>query len=234
MDNRLSDFERKELKRLSEQTHFLLENLVDCYLISRPDNNLWSEEKGISEFIKWCSYAVIWGYKNMPTSGEDRLRLIKAVQEADKNNFTRRTQDELYELTARHQQKLELIKGVLEYSYMSIKSLILINGGAIIAILTLIQTIWKDDKNLTSLMMSNLSYFVYGIIVAVIVSFLSYLTQAIIVEVCKDNKWFEFAKKLRMAAVLCAVFSLGFFSCGAFSTIYAVANHTPIQTIKPL
>lgn len=137
------------------------------------------------------------------------------------------------------QELLDLKKGVLEFSYISIKSLILINGGAIVALLTLMGTIWKDgtEKKLVECVLPNLMYFNVGIILAVLSCLLAYIFQVLVTETFIEE--YSILKKgLRGVAVIGVFVSLGCFAIGSYRTLSAISSHlnNPVPTsasVKP-
>lgn len=211
----LSDAEIRVLKELSEKTRFIFENLVESYLAMSKPHVDWTEEIKIAHFIKWCQCAGDWGMRLLPSQPQEIATFLQNVQNLEKEQFL--TQRELYfrNIDAHNQSRIEVLKAVFEFANITIKSLILANGGSIVALLTLMGTIWKDEREMViANMLPSLWWFCIGLICAVFVSLFAYLTQY-----CYCYEKEKIGKFFHIFAVASAFFSVGFFIAGTVSTL---------------
>ena len=74
---------------------------------------------------------------------------------------------------------LEMLRATLATSQSALKSALLINGGAAVALLAFVGSIWNSaNKAALPLVADALLYFVYGVLSAAIASGAAYLAQA--------------------------------------------------------
>ncbi len=113
----------------------------------------------------------------------------------------------------------ERLRSTVELAQLTLKSSILINGGAAIATLALLGQIWSpyQPENLLLQLASGTKYFAYGVLLAAISIPFAYLCEgAGISETKKGNNWSLF---FWIIAVLLIVFSYINFGCG-INSIY--------------
>jgi hypothetical protein len=79
-----------------------------------------------------------------------------------------------------HETDLEMLRSVIATGQSALKSSLLINGGASVAILGFIGSVWSDQK--TTVMLPSLSisllFFVWGVLLAAVAAGATYVTQA--------------------------------------------------------
>jgi hypothetical protein len=107
--------------------------------------------------------------------------------------------------------------------------LVLVNGGAVVGILTFIGNMWAKDSalahNMAERMVLALGLFTFALLLSVVSAFLSYLSalgfaQALTGlrgQIRRARK----SKLIRITAVICAAVSLAFFAIGAVLAIRA-------------
>jgi hypothetical protein len=106
--------------------------------------------------------------------------------------------------------KLEEFKGVLEFAYLTIKSLFLVNGGAIIALLSLVGTLWRDEPKIVKVAIASIQFFSLGLFLATLIPLLCYWAQS---EYVKDQ--LDKADAIRNKATILAVSSSFAFFLGS-------------------
>lgn len=120
-------------------------------------------------------------------------------------------------------ESLELLNSVGAYAQTALKSSILINGGAAVALLAFIGNIWglphgqgaiPDIANATTL-------FTYGVLVSAVATGTGYLTQ---LYFYKKNAT---ARKLRIFSIILIIGSYIFFALGAKSAHNAFTERAP-------
>jgi hypothetical protein len=114
------------------------------------------------------------------------------------------------------------------YATIGLRSLLLVNGGGIVGILTFIGNLWAKDvaaaQDLAHAASHSVSSFVIGLLLALIALFTSYISQVIFIE--RDEKKSGWPGHLfRMAALLACLASFGFFAYGALSAAQAFGRH---------
>lgn len=124
------------------------------------------------------------------------------------------------------QQTLEVRKSsfesVIRYGEAALKSAILINGGASIAILTFITQIWSKTPNIISSLLFSLIMFVLGTLSSSLASGMAYLTQ--LHHLNENNPGF---KKMRKITIALVVLSYVLFTVGVFYTFYVLKCNIP-------
>ncbi|MFI4949601.1 MAG: hypothetical protein ACHP7A_01015 [Caulobacterales bacterium] len=129
---------------------------------------------------------------------------------------------------------VENLKGAIDLGKQVLKSLELVNGGAVIAILTFYGNVVKDGSRVPidpSMLSSGLRWFAGGLVLAVAASCFAYLGQlteatsapkvggvgqATDPRTSKNSETFGIG--LRVVAIILAVLSLAAFACGTWST----------------
>src|SRR5690242_4457345 len=87
--------------------------------------------------------------------------------------------------------KSVMARATVEFGITCIRALVLINGGAIIAILTFLGSLWGRDSSAARKVAEGaggaLSVFVAGLGIAILTGFLAYLSQLIFAEMKSGN-----------------------------------------------
>ncbi len=103
--------------------------------------------------------------------------------------------------------QLVSFQGVISFATLSIKSLLLFNGGAILALLTFYgNVLTHPDSTLidASMLGQSVKSFVIGVIAGLVCSMSAYITQATYLEVEDEQKGKLWANWLRLLAVVLA------------------------------
>jgi hypothetical protein len=123
-------------------------------------------------------------------------------------------------------------RATIEFALLVIRSLVLVNGGAAIGVITYLGHLWSKtpESALASAMVvqHGLYAFVAGLALALLTAGCSYIAQALYSELdrhggktspaaSKGNRW-------RYAGVACAALSLGAFIAGAYLSAQAVKS----------
>ncbi|MBL0320109.1 MAG: hypothetical protein IPP74_12600 [Alphaproteobacteria bacterium] len=116
--------------------------------------------------------------------------------------------------------------GILTFATLGIKSLILINGAAVISLLTFVGNLIQKVKLSSHSLYDSLTSYLLGISMAMICLFLAYIFQIMEVEKKKKSIW---PAIIRIIAVIAALVSLGFFIYGSFKATEAFNIIEPIQ-----
>lgn len=123
-----------------------------------------------------------------------------------------------------------LLRAVIDFANMTIRSLILVNGGAAIGILTFLGNLWNKDSVIAKAGANaigvGLAGFIGGLTFALITSGVSYLAQAAFSELPRQGenppskRW---GNRLRVVAIFFALLSLISFIFGAVKCMIVFA-----------
>ena len=120
-----------------------------------------------------------------------------------------------------------MFEAAVEFAILAIRTLILVNGAAVIALLTFVGQVWANDQhngsNMAHILFWPLLCFLIGLVMAVITTLLAYLTQMITTERGKGTIPPE-SKRLRLVAILASGLSVSAFAAGAVLTATGIAG----------
>lgn len=123
--------------------------------------------------------------------------------------------------------QLSLSKAQIDFALASIRGCLIVNGGAVVALLALAGQVWKStpaqvvvdaatqpifgDRNFVAAIGSALDYYAIGLLVAVLCAAVAYSTQSLIVEFPKWERTIIVTRILAIALILAslALFALG-------------------------
>ncbi len=136
-----------------------------------------------------------------------------------------------------NEDQVEMFKAVVTFATLAIKSIIVVNGAAVIALLAFLGNIW--DKNGSAAIItaagSSLGHFVYGLICGVATAAFSYLAQVVFAEVQRGPSGRVLSGEvLRVVAVTLAIAGLVFFALGARDAHKALLIPPPVVTPQPV
>lgn len=131
--------------------------------------------------------------------------------------------------TAQNAVDVEMFKGIITFATLAIKSLILVNGAAVISLLTLLGHLWAGDgtstiaQSFTSELAPSFMWHTLGVGAGVLSAAFAYLTQVLFMEVrpVHRNWWGE---GFRIAAVAAAITSFAGFVVGGWCAISVFSN----------
>lgn len=119
----------------------------------------------------------------------------------------------LEELKGYHLKDAESLKAVFQFGGAALKSVILINGGAAVALLAFMGAIFEHDKAVSEALVCPLMVFTFGVLSAAIASSGSYFAQYY-----SSSKNEGAANGWRWAAIILVVFSYILFAAGIIFT----------------
>lgn len=124
-------------------------------------------------------------------------------------------QSKLEGYKAQNQMNIEMFRSVIQYGQASLKSAILINGGAAVALLAFIGKIWSDEKS--KIVINELSYsltlFVFGTLAVAVATGITYIAQSLF----NEGK-IKIAHCVNGLIISLVIGSYIIFSLGVFST----------------
>ena len=120
-----------------------------------------------------------------------------------------------------------MFEAAVEFAILAIRTLILVNGAAVIALLTFVGQVWANDQHNGSHMAHILFWpllcFLMGLVMAVVTTLLAYLTQMITTE-HGGGRIPPRSKKLRLIAIITSFLSVTGFAAGAVLTAVGIAG----------
>jgi hypothetical protein len=119
----------------------------------------------------------------------------------------------------------ETFKSLISISVEGLKSILLLNGGAIIAILAYLGEA-SSGQQLAARLKCSLVWFVVGLITISLAFVTSYLTQLALFNESVNSNTYKGPKHqlVLWTTVALGITSLVSFSCGAFSTVNVLAT----------
>ena len=120
-----------------------------------------------------------------------------------------------------------MFEAAVEFAILAIRTLILVNGAAVIALLTFVGQVWANDQHngsaMAKILFWPLLFFLTGLILAVVTCLLAYLTQMITTE-RGGGTIPPASKRLRLVAIAASMLSISAFTAGAVLTATGVAG----------
>lgn len=120
-----------------------------------------------------------------------------------------------------------MFEAAVEFAVLAIRTLVLVNGAAVIALLTFVGQVWANDQYngsaMAHILFWPLMFFLAGLVLAVVTTLLAYLTQMLTTE-HGGGSIPPVSKKLRRFAIVSAILSLMAFAAGAVSTAVGIAG----------
>jgi len=120
-----------------------------------------------------------------------------------------------------------MFEAAVEFAVLAIRTLVLVNGAAVIALLTFVGQVWANDQHngsaMAHILFWPLMFFLSGLVLAVITTLLAYLTQMLTTE-HGGGVIPPVSKKLRRFAIVSAILSVMAFAAGAVSTAIGIAG----------
>ncbi len=157
--------------------------------------------------------------------------------ESSKEEANRRTEANLAIFRAEHErnvalyqseqkQALELFRSVVTYGSAAMKSALLINGGAAVALLAFIGNIWEKETapEAVKALTLGIAMFSTGVLAAAVANAMSYFTQY-----CYSDPFPRAAVVFHTLTVLFVVTSFVLFGYGAYESYSAFAKHLARQ-----
>lgn len=140
--------------------------------------------------------------KNNPIEpdAELRLKLMEFEHEINISNYKSRVNI-----------AIKMLDMVANFAQMAIKSALIINGGAAIAILAFLGNVWKNNMDVSSVdsFIMALEYFSWGVLAGAICAGLSYIVQYLY-----TNEYNKFGIGIHVAAIFSICVAYVFFLLG--------------------
>jgi len=123
---------------------------------------------------------------------------------------------------AQQLHSIELFRSVIAYGQAALKSEILINGGAAVALLAFIGNIWTKgiQPEAVNFLTSGIAYFSFGVLAGALGTVGSYFTQY-----CYSESFLKAGVVFHFLTVLIVLGVFVLFSLGAFDSYQAFVEH---------
>jgi hypothetical protein len=125
-----------------------------------------------------------------------------------------------------HENSLEMLRATITTGQMALKSSLLINGGASVAMLAFIGNLWSKEQALSCLLEQlglSLAFFVFGVLSAAVASGFTYFSQA-----GYAGEFGKFSNKFGVLAhivtVMCVLTAYVLFANGAYLAYASIIN----------
>jgi hypothetical protein len=120
-----------------------------------------------------------------------------------------------------------MFRAAVDFAIIGIKTLVMINGAAVIALLTFVGQVWANDQHngsaMAKILFWPLLFFLAGLILAVVTTLLAYVTQMITTE--RGGGTIPLAAmRLRVFAIIASGLSVAAFTAGAVLTAVGIAG----------
>lgn len=164
----------------------------------------------------------------MPEAGTGEHQETNPVTGVDIAVMNAQNESALREYDAENQKQIEMFRATITSGQAALKSAILINGGASVALLAFIGNIWTKgtlQEAVDSLTLS-IGLFAGGVLAAAIASGNAYLAQY-----CYNRypKWA--GDVLNVITILLVIASYVLFAWGTYESYSAFAVHLPIESV---
>ncbi|MEW6589583.1 MAG: hypothetical protein AB1418_00950 [Pseudomonadota bacterium] len=180
----------------------------------------------IQEFRKQLDQVESQGSQQVQvTALRSYLSALEKDASASQEYRKREHEGMLAHYAARNQHSIEMLKAVLEAGKSALQSLLVINGGAVIALLGVFSTlVGKSDGAILAKYLSlPLLQFGLGVLVAALGFAFRYLSQACYAASHADKDKFDNAGDgFRYAAILSALVGYALFGVAVVNAYYAV------------
>ena len=128
----------------------------------------------------------------------------------------------LAEYRVRADSELEQFRSVIQSGQAALKSAILINGGAAVALLAFLGRIWQKPQStadVSGLTMSLLE-FIFGVLAVAVASGTTYICQY-----SYGRNWIKTGHTINIVSILLVVISYILFGLGSYSAYQAFVTH---------
>jgi len=128
-------------------------------------------------------------------------------------------QSQLAQYDAENARHLEMFKSVITAGQSALKSALLINGGAAVAMLAFVGSVWEESLALCTViyLLVAMGLFVVGVLLGAIASGLTYLAQRAYAQEREKA-----GNRLNVAIITCVVVAYALFLLGSFVASIAI------------
>ena len=122
-----------------------------------------------------------------------------------------------------HQSELEMFRSVITSGQAAMKSSLLLNGGAAVALLAFIAHLAQHSPAKVSVFAECLLFFALGALAIVVTSGITYLSQWLYADPSPTSQKYGF--RLNIICIVLGILSYGFFAWGLFATYGAFVDY---------
>lgn len=150
--------------------------------------------------------------------------------DADIAAFKAENERNIAQYEAEQQHSIELLRSVISYGQAALKSAILINGGAAVALLAFIGNIWLKaitPEAVTSLT-NSIALFAFGVLAAALGTAGSYFTQY-----CYSESHTRTGIGFHLTTIMLVLGAYVLFGFGACESYHSFEHHLSSQLVSP-
>jgi hypothetical protein len=142
--------------------------------------------------------------------------------EADLTAFRAEHERNLAHYEAQQLHSVEMLRSVIAYGLAALKSSMLINGGAAVAMLAFIGKIWEKSISVeaVNLLTNSIAFFSFGVLLAAIGSAGSYFTQY-----CYSESHHKIGMTFHALTVVMVIGAYVLFGLGSYEAYQAFVNN---------
>ncbi len=102
------------------------------------------------------------------------------LSEAELERYKTKLNSWLGSQQRQHEWNLEMLRSTISFAQMALKSSLLINGAAAVALLAFIGNVWRSKEHIATIIgvANSMGYFVSGVLTAAVAAGFAYLAQA--------------------------------------------------------
>ena len=155
------------------------------------------------------------GIKQQETRSPDNMSEQALIKQWELEN-NRRIAEFNAQSAANLTSRTEMFKSVIAYGQMALKSAMIINGSAAVALLAFIGNVWgkNTDKSIIFLLSRAEGAFAWGVLMAAIAVGLTYFNQMLYERAQTSEKYMYIGYAFHVFVVMVAVASFLFFGYG--------------------
>lgn len=124
-----------------------------------------------------------------------------------------------------------MFRALVDFALITIRSLVLVNGAAIVGIITFTGNMWSkrspSAEHLAKSIAPAIGYFATGLVLALLTAGFAYIAQVVYVELKRPQPALHVGNWIRAAAILFAVLSLVAFIVGAYASVAVFGSPPP-------
>lgn len=123
---------------------------------------------------------------------------------------------------ALHEHELEITRTFVGYSTLTLKSVILINGGAAVALLAFMGNVWDKSSELAVIypLTKAIAFFAYGVLAGAFGAGTTYFTQWFYAQ-----KWKSIGKAFHIGSIIIILLAYILFGFGVYEVYTAFNRH---------
>ena len=185
----------------------MLDYIADALIVEKDKGQVVVSIEALLSFLG--------GIRQQETRSPDNISEQALIKQWELEN-NRRIAEFNAQSAASLTSRTEMFKSVIAYGQMALKSAMIINGGAAVALLAFIGNVWgkNTDKSIIFLLSRAEGAFAWGVLMAAIAIGLTYFNQMLYERAQNSEKYMYIGYAFHVFVVLVAVASFLLFGYG--------------------